>query len=75
MFERALGNELYAPLFSGARVEAAAPTVIGTSARAEVRVHGEHEVAVYQLGMVQEQRGEREGLWTLSGLFREGVDL
>lgn len=75
VFQRAFGNELYAPLLSDHELVASAPTVIGDSARAEVRAFGTAGNAVYQVGMVRPVAGSRAGRWTLSGLFREGADL
>ena len=75
VFQRAFGNELYAPLMQGAEVHAEPPTQIGGSARAELRVQHAGHSATYQLGMVQERTGPHADRWRLSGLFREGVEL
>ena len=75
VFERAFGNELYAPLLQHDELSAGPPAVIGDSARSQVVVRRKGEVAVYQVGMVLCRHGSRAGGWTLSGVFREGVDL
>lgn len=76
VFHRAFGNDLYAPLLSHADMRAAEPTIIDDSARVELRVTaGAGEEVVYQLGFVRGRHGTRAGLWTLSGVVREGVDL
>jgi hypothetical protein len=75
VFERAFGNELYAPLLGSQEISAGSPTVIGDSARAELTVRFAGEVVLYQLGMVRNRHGDQVGRWSLSGLFREGVDL
>jgi hypothetical protein len=75
VFERAFGNELYAPLLQHDQLRAEPPTVIGDSARAQLEVRRGGELAVFQVGMVRSRHGDRAGGWTLSGVFREGVDL
>lgn len=75
VFQRAFGNDLYAPLLQHDRLTAEPPTIIGDSARAEVEVQRGDELALFQVGMVRSRHGERAGGWTLSGVFREGVDL
>jgi len=75
VFERAFGNELYAPLLSSQPVQADPPLIIGDSARSELRVKHTGETAVYQLGMVRAKGGPQAGRWCVSGVFREGVDL
>lgn len=75
VFERAFGNELYAPLLAPQEISAGSPTVIGDSARSELLVRFAGETVVYQLGMVRNRHGDQAGRWSLSGLFREGVDL
>lgn len=75
VFQRAFGNELYAPLMQAADVHAEQPMEIGDSARVELRVQEAGHGATYQLGMVRERSGPHAGRWRLSGVFREGVDL
>lgn len=75
VFERAFGNELYAPLLGSQQIRAEPPVVIGNSARAELLVSFAGETVTYQLGMVRNLSGEQADRWSLSGLFREGVDL
>ena len=75
VFQRAFGNELYAPLLQSSEVHAEPPVEIGGSARAELHVLHAGHGATYQLGMTQERAGPHAGRGRLSGLFREGVDL
>ena len=76
VFERAFGNDLYAPLLEHQTLLAAPPTVIGNSARSELVVTTRTgEVVTYQLGMVRTSPGTGPVEWRLSGLYREGVDL
>lgn len=75
VFERAFGNELYAPLLESTERSTGVPTVIDDSARCELQVTYQGEVITYQLGMVRNRHGSQVGKWSLSGLFREGVDL
>lgn len=75
VFQRAFGNELYAPLLHARNMSAAEPAIIDSSARVELRTRQAGESVTYQLGMARERSGERAGRWCVSGLFREGVDL
>jgi len=75
VFQRAFGNELYAPLLSSAGVRAARPQVIGDSARSELTLEQDGETVTYLLGMVRAKGGPQDGRWCVSGVVREGVDL
>ncbi|NLG09643.1 MAG: hypothetical protein GX560_10395 [Deinococcales bacterium] len=75
VFRRAFGNALYAPLLHHDGLRAAEPVVIDDSARAEVVVSYAGEEVRYLVALARSRYGERAGLWTLSGVARDGVDL
>lgn len=76
VFQRAFGNDLYAPLLTHQQLRVADLATIAGSARAEVVVEGSAgEVITYLVALKLSRHGASAGTWQLSGIAREGVDL
>lgn len=71
VFKRAFGNELYAPLLNAEELHAGEPMFIGSSARVTLTAHSGGERVNYDVGMALSPAG----VWQLTGVVREGVDL
>ncbi|MBX3139220.1 MAG: hypothetical protein KF875_00535 [Trueperaceae bacterium] len=74
-FVRAFTNERFAPLAHGNAARLTEVRQVGDSARATLAVDAGAGTVTYIVAVARARFGERAGMWCLSGVAREGVDL
>lgn len=74
-FARAICNDRYSPLVSGAAAYLLDVDEIGDSARGTVAVETTDGQVTFVFAVAIAKSGDRKGEWCLSGVAREGINL